>query len=278
LEKAAVHKIKRPTGKHPIVFGLIVTFIFIVLVLISSIFVGMIWQANTSGWFFGSTIGRLVSIFVLLFIVARLDWLHSAGFTSPGNLRTWLILLIPLAYSVATSAYAMTGNFGFSYSDPGLTAIAVPFIISHAFLEEVVFRGLILHASVRAWDGANRGMVMSVLVSSLFFGGYHILYLAGESLPVVLARIVFSTLLGIVFGALVLRGESIYPAAIFHGILNVAGYLNLTSNGTEGTASSWLLMSLCMFPLAFYGLYLLRDLPRFFARAHPAWNTESPAR
>lgn len=258
-------RIKSLAEGHALIFSLAITFIFLLLVLISSIVVGRMWHANTSGWYIGSTIGRLVSILILLFIVARLSWSRSAGFASPGNLRTWLILLVPLVYSVATSAYAMTGNFDFSGSDPGLTTVAVPFILSHSFLEEVVFRGLILHALVRAWGATNPGIVKSALVSALFFGGYHILYLAGEPLPVVLVRIVFSTLLGIVFAAFVLRGESIYPAAFVHGILNLAGYLNLTSNGLEGTTSSWLWMSLFTLPLALYGLYLLRGLTATFA-------------
>jgi membrane protease YdiL (CAAX protease family) len=68
-------------------------------------------------------------------------------------------------------------------------------------------------------------------------------------------------LLGIVFGALVLRDKSIYPAAVFHGVLNLAGYLNLTNNAVQGTPSSWLLLSLAIIPLAGLGLYLLRSLP-----------------
>jgi membrane protease YdiL (CAAX protease family) len=132
--------------------------------------------------------------------------------------------------------------------------------MSHAFLEEVVFRGLVLHALIRNWGVTNRGIVKSVLVSALFFGGYHILYLAGELPSVVFPRIIVAILLGILFEALVLRTGSIYPATFFHGMLNVAGYLNLTSNAAAGTASSWLLLSLCLLPLALYGLYLLRGL------------------
>jgi len=272
-----MNRINSSATQRPLAFSLVITFLFVLLVLTSSIVAGRIWHANTSGWYFGSTIGRLVSILMLLFIVARLGWLRSAGFTSPGKLRSWLILVIPLAYSIAISAYAMTGNFDFSDSDPALTASAAPFILSHAFLEELVFRGLVLHAFVRAWGATNPGIVSSVLMSSLFFGGYHILYLAGEPLPVVLSRIVFSTLLGIVFGAFVLRGESIYPAAFFHGILNLAGYLNLTSNRVEGTPSSWLLMSLFMLPLGLYGFHLLRGFRRSVTSSERPLSTESPA-
>jgi hypothetical protein len=92
----------------------------------------------------------------------------------------------------------------------------------------------------------------------------HILYLAGEALTVVLLRIVTAFLLGIFLAALVIISSSIYPALFFHGILNLAGYLNLTSNGAEGSVTAWLWMSLGVLPLAFYGLYSLREAPRLF--------------
>jgi membrane protease YdiL (CAAX protease family) len=140
----------------------------------------------------------------------------------------------------------------------------------HTFLEEIVFRGSILHAFVRSWGTTNRGIFMSVLMSSLFFAGYHILYLAAEPPAIVLSRIVVAFLLGILLGALVLKSGSIYPALFFHGLFNVAGYLNLTSTGTEATAFSWLLLSLSTVPLALYGLILLRDI------SQPVVNLDSP--
>ena len=57
--------------------------------------------------------------------------------------------------------------------------------------------------------------------------------------------------------SLVLHGKSIYPAVFFHGLLNLAGYLNLTSNAAEGAPSAWLLLSLLMLPVALLGWVLL---------------------
>jgi membrane protease YdiL (CAAX protease family) len=133
------------------------------------------------------------------------------------------------------SAYVMTGRVRFGYSDAVLTGTAIVFIMLHAFLEEISFRGLVLHGLVRAGSDADLGVFRSVLVSSLLYAGYHLLYLAGEPPAIVLGRIVVAFLLGILFGALVLKSGSIYPAAFFHGMWNVAGYLNLTSSGVEGT-------------------------------------------
>jgi CAAX protease family protein len=155
----------------------------------------------------------------------------------------------------------MMGNFDFSLSNPALAAVAAVFLLIHASLEEVTFRGLILHGFERAWSNEQRDSLRSVLISSIFFGGYHFIYILGGPLPVVLFRMASAFLLGILFGALVLRGKSIYPAVVFHGVLNLAGYMNLSSNAPEGTPSVWLMLSLAMIPLAVYGLYLLRGLP-----------------
>jgi membrane protease YdiL (CAAX protease family) len=85
------------------------------------------------------------------------------------------------------SADIMTGSISFGYTDAVLTVTATVFIMLHAFLEEISFRGLVMHNLVRAWGSTERGVLRSVLVSSLFYAGYHILYLAGEP-PDVVAR------------------------------------------------------------------------------------------
>jgi membrane protease YdiL (CAAX protease family) len=165
-------------------------------------------------------------------------------------------------YAIPVTAYAMTGNLDFSFTDATLTISAAVFIMTHAFLEETAFRGLILHAFVRAWGDTDRGLIKGVLFSSLLFGGYHLIYILGEPPAVVLLRVVVGIALGIFYAALVLSGRSIYPAAFSHGVLNLAAYLNLTANNAEGTPSGWLLVSLLMVPLALLGLYMLRGVWR----------------
>lgn len=252
-----MNNIETLTARRPLAWAAWFTLIDMLMVLTSAILVSASWPGETHGWYIASAIGRLVSIVILLFVLVRLKWLNSAGFTRLAGWRTWLILLFPLAYSIAVSTYTMTGNFDLRVSNLGLAGIAALFLMAHAFLEEVVFRGLILHGLVRAWGDTGRGSLKSVLVSALFFGAMHIVYLAGEPAPVVFSRIIFVSLLGIFLGALVLHGNSIYPAVFFHGLLNLAGYLNLTSNAAQGAASAWLLLSLLMLPVALLGMVLV---------------------
>jgi membrane protease YdiL (CAAX protease family) len=244
-----------------VAFAFVVTFVFI-LMLFGSAVLGAVWTGETYGSI-GGTMGRIISTAVLLTVLSRLGWLRSAGFTRLGRRRTWLILLLPLAYSIAASAYALTGNLKPGFSDLTLTGSVALFITTAAFLEEVAFRGLILHGFIRVWGRTNRGIIKGVLVSSLFFGSIHILdFIGGRPLLNVLLHSVEALFLGIFLGTLVLNGNSIYPAAFFHCILNLAGYLILGSKGLEPAPQSWLLFSVLMFPLALYGIYLLRNFPQ----------------
>jgi membrane protease YdiL (CAAX protease family) len=243
---------------------------FILMVILSALLANR-WPAESQAWYLASTVGRLVSIAILLAVLAHLGWLHAAGFTRSGLWQTWLLMLPPLVYTIMVSAYAMTGNFDFRITDPVLAGAAALFIMTAAFHEEVAFRGLILHAFVRAWGDTSRGLNLSVLVSALLFGGMHIVnVLGGAPLPEVLLQCVVAFFLGIFLGALVLRSKSIYPAAAFHGLLNLAGYLNLTANGAEGSVSSWLILSALMVPLAVLGMFLLRSVPQRPAVLEPA--------
>jgi membrane protease YdiL (CAAX protease family) len=255
-----MNRIKRLASQNPIVFGLVIFLVLFLTVIISAVIANQ-WPAESRGWYAAATAGRVVAIILLLALLSGLGWLHSAGFTRPGRPQTWLLLLLPLVYAIAVTAYAMTGNLGFSISDPGLTDIVALFIITAAFLEEVVFRGLILHAFVRVWGGTHRGLIKSVLVAALFFGVYHLFnILGGTPWPEALLQGVANFSMGIFLGSLVLYGRSIYPAAFFHSCWNLAGYLNLTGNAAAGTAASWLLLSVLMLPLAILGLVLLRGV------------------
>jgi len=269
-------RIKRLATESPLAFGFGAAVAFILLTIIAAIVASAFWPGDTPEWYIGSAVARLVEIFILLALLALLGWLSSAGFTRLGSRQAWLIVLLALAYAVPMTAYAMTGNLGFGFADPLTAVAAAVFIMGHAFLEETAFRGLVLHAFTRAWGNTRSGLIKSVLFSALLFGGYHLIYIIGEPPAVVLLRVITGISLGIFFAALVLSGRSIYPAAFGHGVINLAAYLNLASNGAEGTPSGWLWVSLLMIPLALLGLTILRGLRQrpVALNATQAWQGE----
>jgi membrane protease YdiL (CAAX protease family) len=156
----------------------------------------------------------------------------------------------------------MSGSLNFNLSNPALTGLVILFILAAAFLEEVTFRGLILHGMMRAWGSTSRGPIRSVLISSLLFCSIHLLdFLSGRPLLNVLLQGLQAFFLGIFLAALVLKSKSIYPAVLFHTAINLAGYLSFASQGIEPPPSAWLMLSLIMLPLATYGINLLRGQP-----------------
>jgi membrane protease YdiL (CAAX protease family) len=250
--------IKRIAVQHPLVFSFVVTLIYILMLIASSILAAN-WPGEAYGQFLGGMVGRIISIIILVLILNGLGWLGPAGFKQIGRWQIWLLLLPALIYTIAVTAYAMTGGFDFSIRNPQLTGVAATFILIAAFLEEITFRGLILYGLVNAWGRTGLALIKSILVSALFFGAVHIVnVLSGQPLTDALLQSLVAFSLGIFLAAVVLSGASIFPAVIFHGLLNLAGYLNLTSKNITETTSSWLLLSLLMVPLALFGLYQLK--------------------
>jgi membrane protease YdiL (CAAX protease family) len=244
---------------HPIVFGLVITIAYI-LALIGATMLSAVWPGAAGSGFGspGGMLGRILAIGLFLAVLYRFGWLRPAGFASPGSWRTWLVTLLLAVFAVLASAYALAGGLDFRSVFPTLTGPVILFILVAAFLEEVVFRGLVLHGFVRAWGGTGRGLVQGILAAALFFASIHLFdFLSGRPLPGVLMQSLAAIILGIFLGALVVGGSSIYPAFFFHGVLNLAGYLIIGNQGVEPSPSAWLLLGLLILPLAVFGVVLL---------------------
>jgi uncharacterized protein len=90
------------------------------------------------------------------------------------------------------------------------------FSIINALLEELLWRGLMLSSLKR-----NVSILYAVLITSIGFGLLHI----SIGIPVIMS-LVFS-LGGLFYSFVVIKTESIYPAIVFHFIIN----LGMVSNG-----------------------------------------------
>jgi membrane protease YdiL (CAAX protease family) len=253
-----MNRFKRLATESPTAFGFVITLAFMVLTIVSAVFANR-WEAETQNWYISNTIGRLVSIGILMALVSGLGWLNSAGFTRPGRWQIWLLVPVLLAYGMIASSYAFTDTLATNIPGSAIISSMGLFLISHALYEEVAFRGLVMPAFLNKWGGTTSGTIKAVVVSSLFFAAMHLVnVLGGNPLPVVMLQAAGGFFLGILFGGLVVSGRSIYPAVLLHGLLNIASNLNLVENSSAGTdPSAWMLQSLLMIPLAVFGLYVL---------------------
>ena len=262
--------VKRLASRAPAVFGLLVTLFFTGALIISTVLANR-WPLETTGWYLAGTTGRVISIAILLVLLLRFAWLRSASIIHAGKWQTWLVVLFSLVYAAAVSTYSMTGHLDLAFTRQLLPPAVTVFIVTHALLEEVTFRGLVLGAFAEVWGTTTGGLVRSVLVSSLLFAAMHLINLLGDNpVPVVLWQSVGAFFLGIWLSALLLSGSGMTALALLHAAMNLVAYLNLSVNPAAATTqTAWMVQSLLMLPLAIAGLYLLRGRRQWSAAPLP---------
>lgn len=158
----------------------------------------------------------------------------------------WILTAIILPVAV-TSVYIigfegtfvssnMTGNQIFDTLSAGIffTGIAA------GFVEEMVFRGVILNLLKERWN-----IVAAVLVPSIVFGCLHVLgmdFTIESSLLVIAA----GSLVGIMFSLIALRSGSVWNSAIVHAVWNIViigGDLTIADKVDEYSVMTYVLSS-----------------------------------
>lgn len=251
---------------HPIAFGLIVALAFIVLTILAyalSFPLSALLPDGALGQQVSEAITRAALALLFIFLLWRLGWLRAAGYARLPGWKTWLLLLLPIVYDVGAGVYAYTGDLSLTLPGPALTAAVLLNQLTVGLLEETAFRGLVLVAFVQHWGDTKRGLVKSVLLSALIFGALHMLHVAAGKpvLPAILQSL-GAALGGIIYGAVVLYGRSIWPAVIWHALGNAAVNVKAIGDPTYAETPSmgvwYVLLSL---PVVIYGLVLLRKVP-----------------
>lgn len=192
---------------------------------------------------------ELALAIILVVIVSKLGWWQEIGFrkaTRPGVL--WLF---------APSLALFLGNLTFGIHVTHASALATFTLLAllSGFVEEVIFRGLILRALL------SRGEGTALLVTTLLFGFAHAgNALAGSDPLYVTVQIAYSLAIGFGFGAMALRGRLLWPLVLAHGLGNFIAFINTGDQQqvTGSPVSMHLLIMLVLYIMIFtgYGLYL----------------------
>jgi hypothetical protein len=210
--------------KHPLWFALSATVVWFVL---SLVFVGI--ASSALGRPYGDattgTVSRLAVTACVLVLLWRLGWLKAAGVARLGRWRAWLLALAGTLYFASASLYAFYGEGGFSILARMAASGAWMTIVTQlgvALSEEILFRGLVLYALIRAWGDSARGKIGGVALTSLLFAGLHLtnVFAYGVSLPAASFLTLETFVVSVWWGALVLLGGSIWPAVMLHFVVN----------------------------------------------------------
>ncbi len=140
---------------------------------------------------------------------------------------------------------------------PAETVCRIVCMLCVGFLEEVIFRGLLLMSIAR------KNVRSAIIISSVTFGVGHIINLfngSGMDLVTNLCQIVFAIAVGFLLVTIFYRGGSLLPCIITHAAINTLGTF---ANDTGLTAQMRLVHVAALISVTVvYALVLTRTLPK----------------
>ncbi len=213
---------------------------FIVQLLIQMIF--MLWgnlsgiqtenelmQFSINHLFLMTILSNMVTIILLAFFIIKVqkkEFKKVLNF-SPVTIKTYIlpsISIFLLSFAWAFATYDISFNnaeqikisvsfYSNIFPSFGIIMMALTLLIAQPVMEEILCRGILLNQlkiSMPTW--------IAILVSSLLFGSIHLM--AGG-----LWLVIGATLMGICFGIVFVKTQSLYAAIIVHAFANLPDFI-----------------------------------------------------
>lgn len=134
----------------------------------------------------------------------------------------------------------------------------IVYYVGVAIMEELYLRGL-LQNIIEKWFGARKNASLyAILIASLLFGVGHIVGALGQPVPVIIAKTVWATALGVYFGALYVKTRNLWVPIVLHFIVDLCGipFCFSASNQYPTIALFACLISYTL--LGVYGVYIVK--------------------
>jgi membrane protease YdiL (CAAX protease family) len=189
-------------------------------------------------------------------ILTRLHWWRRVGFTPLGEWRA-PHLLVPLLLVLALPVVGLWAR-GVMPTTALVLALQVGFLLIDIFMEEVTYRGVILQAL------SGFSPFLRVILAATLFGFSHLdnLFLPGADTLGVAYQIFEAGLVGVLFGAVRLRMNTILPVMAVHATYDLMLVLAFGhAFPVAPTVPGFIVDTVVNLGLAIVGLALLRALP-----------------
>jgi uncharacterized protein len=186
-------------------------------------------------------------------VLTRLHWWRRVGFT---RIPDWRAphLVIPLSLILVLPVVGLSAR-GVMATTALVLTLQVGFLLIDIFMEEVTYRGVILEAL------AGLGSSSRVTLSAILFGLSHLdnLFLPGADELGVAYQIFEAALVGILFAAVRLRMNTIWPVMIVHATYDLMLVLAFGhAFPVAPTVPGFVVATVVNLGLAGIGIFLLR--------------------
>ena len=193
-----------------------------------------------------------LALVVVMVLVRRRAW-RRVGFRRLSTVRDLRFYWVPLFPVLPVLPAALAALPRTAVADLALLVALAALV---GFVEEVVFRGLLLRWLV------PRGLWWAAVVSSLAFGVAHFVnLLVGDDLGATLVQVGYASALGFAFAAVALRTGVLWPLVIIHALMDVVGFLTVAETAPTGiTGSDVVPPALYAVGFVVYGSLVLRAM------------------
>lgn len=162
-----------------------------------------------------------IALAIMIYLTMKKKWGYL-GFRSITHIsrQSWMYYIPLLVVLVLLS---LKGFKELTVSD---TFYYIGFTLLVGFVEETIYRGLILKALL------NKSVKVAVITSSVLFGITHILNaMSGKSAFDTSLQIVYALMIGLSLALLMVKENNIYPLIAFHFIHNLIQFLGNEDEG-----------------------------------------------
>ena len=211
-------------------------------------------------------IGHFVGIVSILFLLWRLSWLKVSGTARLGTYQTWLFAIVGTVYFALASLYSFFGKLSFDFAslvDLSRSCGIIASRLANCANEEMLFRGIALYILIQSYGNSKKGIVGSVLITSLIFALFHSMGALSSGFSLALGLLLVEALIiSIWWAALVLKGGSIWPAFFAHFIINaIVAIQGISNQIIQPEVNAYLLLLLFSLPLGLIGYWLINRRP-----------------
>ena len=198
----------------------------------------------------------LLSVIAVLVLLKTNSW-DQVFLSRPRGGVPSVRIYAPLAAVLAITAVASIATSGITVSSVSNLIYLVLLSLSVGFVEELLFRGII----IRAW--LKKGVYVAVGVSTALFGLGHLMQLmSGQSAFGTVLQIVFSLVLGLALALVVVRTWSIWGVIVFHALFDFVQFVSTspTASVTDSSLYSVPMIGtlVCTIILGFYIVWLVK--------------------
>lgn len=210
-------------------FFIIMLIIYLLFEVVSSYIPGLLSSGIRNGKYGIYFIAELSWLLFVLFIIYMSGNAKALSNKREGFFKTLLagfpILLMAVFYTFTNVKEI------FSTSLVNLISLVL-YCLAIGLTEELICRGWLLGEFLKRYSNKRKLVILSIVFSSLIFGGMHItnIWNAGQTVLETLIQILFATAAGYFFGCLYFRTRNLIAIAFLHGFYDfsiMAGDLNL---------------------------------------------------